>query len=133
MSRRKKKRASVHERPQGGLELWWWLFMRLSGLALLALALGHLAIMHMVHSVEEVSYEFVAQRYSTTFNFWRWYDWALLTLALLHGVNGLRTIIDDYVDHDVVRLMLLMALFVGGTFLWGIGSIVVLAFTPVGA
>ena len=128
---KKKKAVIAHERPQGGVELWWWLFMRLSGIALLVLALGHLIIMHMIHPVEEISYEFVARRYTTAFSGWRWYDWWMLSLAMLHGVNGMRTIIDDYVEHDVWRLILLLGLFVGGTFLWGIGSIVILAFQPV--
>ncbi len=51
-------------RPTGGLELWSWLFMRLSGLLLLFLALGHLVIMHLVHNVDEISYAFVASRYA---------------------------------------------------------------------
>ena len=32
------------ERPTGGFELYAWLFMRVSGVLLLFLALGHLAI-----------------------------------------------------------------------------------------
>ena len=34
------------ERPAGGWELWTWLFMRISGVVLLVLAVGHILIMH---------------------------------------------------------------------------------------
>ncbi|MCA1726940.1 MAG: hypothetical protein LC722_04615, partial [Actinobacteria bacterium] len=37
------------DRPAGrGAEFWWWLFMRLSGLVLLVLAVGHVLIMHVI-------------------------------------------------------------------------------------
>src|SRR5438046_1438851 len=36
------------ERPIGGLELWGWLFMRISGIVLLVLAVGPTLIMHVV-------------------------------------------------------------------------------------
>jgi succinate dehydrogenase / fumarate reductase membrane anchor subunit len=38
---------------------------------------------------------------------WRLYDWLLLTLALLHGMNGLRVVIDDYVHERGARLTLM--------------------------
>ena len=83
-------------RPTGGLELWSWLFMRLSGLVLLLLALGHLVIMHLIHNVDEINYAFVANRYAGWF--WRGYDLLLLVFAMIHGTNGARIIIDDYVS-----------------------------------
>src|SRR5437588_718049 len=36
------------ERPAGGYELWSWLFMRISGILLLVLAVGHVVIMHVL-------------------------------------------------------------------------------------
>ncbi len=45
-----------------------------------------------------------AMRYTNPF--WRLYDWLLLTLALLHGMNGLRVVIDDYVRSRGWRLTL---------------------------
>src|SRR5262245_39903591 len=80
--------------PSGGVELFAWIFMRVSGLLLLFLALGHLAVMHLINNVDNIDYAFVAARFATPF--WRTYDWLMLVLALLHGLNGLRVIIDDY-------------------------------------
>jgi succinate dehydrogenase / fumarate reductase membrane anchor subunit len=50
------------------------------------------------------SYQLVQIRYANPF--WRLYDWLLLTLALLHGMNGLRIVIDDYVHSRGWRLSL---------------------------
>lgn len=80
--------------PPGGFDRFAWFFMRLSGVALLFLALGHLTVMHLVNSIDTVDYAFVAARYATPF--WRTYDGLLLILALLHGFNGLRVIAQDY-------------------------------------
>ncbi len=81
-------------RPAATWEFYSWYFMRLSGLLLVILALGHFALMHLVHSILEVDYDFAARRWAIPA--WRLYDWLLLTLALLHGCNGLRVVVDEY-------------------------------------
>ena len=69
--------------------------MRVSGLVLVFLALTHFAITHIVYDVVETDAAFVADRWDNPL--WRLFDWSLLALALLHGLNGLRWSIDDYV------------------------------------
>jgi succinate dehydrogenase / fumarate reductase membrane anchor subunit len=76
-------------------EAWSWAFMRLSGLALVLLALVHFTITHIVNDVARTDYDFVAERWHNPA--WRVFDWLLLVLALTHGANGLRWIVDDYV------------------------------------
>lgn len=111
------------------MELWAWVFMRVSGVALLFLALGHLIIVHLINNVDEISYAFVANRYAGWF--WRAYDLALLVLAMSHGVNGMRTIIDDHVHARRWRRLALGALYLvcGGLLLLGAG--VAIFFQPV--
>jgi len=115
-------------RPSGGLELWSWFFMRISGLVLLGLALGHMVIMHLINNVDAIDFNFVAERYRGWF--WRGYDGLLLVLALIHGLNGVRILIDDYVHPDRPRRIALWALYlVGGVFL-ALGLSVLLFFQP---
>ena len=95
-------------RPTGGLELWSWIFMRFSGLVLLFLAIGHLVIMHLINNVDAIDYAFVVRRFAG-WN-WRLYDLAMLVLAMIHGVNGARYVIDDYVHHPVWRRLALTLL-----------------------
>ena len=88
-------------------ERWSWYFFRLSGLALVFLAVGHVVIMHLINSVDTIDYQFVVERWRSAG--WRVYDWLLLTLALTHGMNGLRVVIDDYVHRPARRRVLLGA------------------------
>ena len=71
--------------------------MRISGIVLVFLVLIHLYMMHLVdEGVERVDFAFVAERWDNVG--WKTFDWVMLFLALLHGANGLRIIIDDYVQ-----------------------------------
>src|SRR4029434_5831336 len=84
-------------RPAGGLELYAWLFMRVSGLTLIVMVLIHFAIMHVINDIQDINFAFVVKRFATPF--WISYDLVMLVLALFHGLNGFRTLL----DHDVER------------------------------
>src|SRR5215813_8148463 len=86
-----------------GWETFSWWFFRVSGVALIFLAIIHLIVMHVANDVSATGYDFVAARYANPF--WRVYDLLLLTLALLHGLNGLRIAVDDYVRPRGWRLL----------------------------
>ncbi len=117
------------DRPVGGFELWAWLFMRISGLVLVVLAVGHVVIMHAVgDGVGRVNFAFVAVRWQSPF--WRTWDWAMLVLALIHGINGLRTITLDYVPRAAARFALNMLFYVVGFGLFVLGTVVVFTFDP---
>jgi succinate dehydrogenase / fumarate reductase membrane anchor subunit len=115
------------ERPVGGFELWTWLFMRISGIVLLFLAVGHVLIMHIPDGgVKRINFAFVAVRWQSPF--WRTWDWMLLTLALIHGINGLRNITLDYVNRSGVRFAANMFFYVLGFALFILGTVIVLTF-----
>ncbi len=117
------------ERPVGGYELWAWLFMRISGILLLVLAVGHVLIMHVVGGgVGRVNFGFVALRWQHPF--WRTWDWMMLSLALLHGVNGLRTVILDYVRTPWPRFAMTWFFNLVGLVMFALGSVVVFTFNP---
>lgn len=113
----------------GGFELWAWVFMRISGLVLLVLAVGHTLIMHLPSGgVDRVDFGFVAGRWASPF--WRTWDWMLLTLALIHGINGLRNITLDYVRRPGARFALNMLFYVLGFTLFILGTVIVVTFDP---
>jgi succinate dehydrogenase / fumarate reductase, membrane anchor subunit len=107
-----------------------WYFMRISGVLLVLLALGHMLIMHVLVELagEEINFEFVARRYSVPF--WRIYALLLLLLAMVHGVNGARIIIGDYVGRGFIRSFLVVGLVATGAFLLLVGILVVAFFDP---
>ena len=114
-------------RPVGGFELWSWLFMRISGIVLLVLAVGHTLIMHVIDDgVDRVDSSFIAERWGSPF--WRSWDWALLVLALIHGVNGLRVITLDYVRPAGARFALNMFFYTLGFLLFVLGTVIVFTF-----
>jgi succinate dehydrogenase / fumarate reductase membrane anchor subunit len=81
-------------------ERYAYLFMRLSGIALLLLAVGHMLLQHVLNSVHNLTLQFVA----TQWNSWGWktYDMGLLVFAAVHGFNGLRNVLEDYIHNDAV-------------------------------
>lgn len=108
------------------IERFWWSFMRVSGLIIVPLVFGHLAMMHVIQGVFDItaaghtvvgttatgaaqignaindsatSVEFVAERWNFLFAgvaVWKLYDLALLALVVIHGFNGLRIVLTDY-------------------------------------
>ncbi len=114
-------------RPSGGgFETFSWYFFRVSGVALIFLAIIHLFLNHVATDVSCTSYQLVQIRYSNPF--WRVYDWLLLTLALLHGVNGLRIVIDDYVQSRGWRLSLQSLLGIMTLVFFFLGTITLVTF-----
>jgi len=119
------------ERVAGSnFELWSWYFFRLSGLLLVFLALGHLVIMHLVNNVDTIDYDWVAARWATLG--WRMYDWLLLSLALLHGMNGLRVVVDDYVHRHGWRVVAMSTLWTLTLAFMALGTLAVVTFQPPG-
>jgi succinate dehydrogenase / fumarate reductase membrane anchor subunit len=116
-------------RPTGGFEFWSWVFMRISAIVLLFLAVGHVLIMHIpAGGVSRVDFAFVAVRWQSPF--WRTWDWMMLTLALIHGINGLRVITLDYVRKPGWRVGLNFAYAIIGFTLFILGTVVVVTFDP---
>src|SRR5207302_9730466 len=113
----------------GGFETFTWYFMRISAIGLVFLAIIHLILNHVTTDVSCTSYQLIAVRYANPY--WRVYDWLLLTLALLHGMNGLRVVIDDYVRSQAwrVRIESTLALITLAFFM--IGTVTLITFQPV--
>ena len=110
-------------------ELYAWLFMRFSGLALIVLVLGHMFIMLMMDGgVHRINFGFVAGRWASPF--WQMWDLTMLWLAQLHGGNGLRTVIADYSRKDSTRFWLNALLAISMILVMGLGTYVIFTFDP---
>ena len=113
----------------GGFESFSWYFMRISATGLFFLAILHLIFNHVTTDVACTSYQLVALRYANPY--WRVFDWLLLTLALLHGMNGLRVVIDDYVGVRAWRIRLVSLVGAVVLTLFMIGAVTLITFQPV--
>ncbi|HEX7003960.1 MAG TPA: succinate dehydrogenase, hydrophobic membrane anchor protein [Trueperaceae bacterium] len=108
-------------------ELAWWVFMRISGLVLVFLVLGHVYFNNIVIDVAEVDYNYVAERLSKSWV--RIYDTFLLGFAMLHGVNGLRYSVEDYVQRPGRRFAWKVVLFTVSGIIFVLGAMTLWAFT----
>ena len=117
----------VGRRPRS-LESYLWLFMRLSGVALLLLAVGHMVMQHITHDVHDASWQCVIEsRWALTWI--RVWDFLLLGLAFIHGLNGFHTVMVDYVHNPTaVKIIRLLIVGVGGIIL--IMGAVAIIFAP---
>ncbi|MFC6089543.1 succinate dehydrogenase hydrophobic membrane anchor subunit [Saccharothrix sp. BKS2] len=114
---------------RNNFELYSWLFMRISGVALVVLVLGHLFIMNILDGgVHRINFGFVAGRWASPF--WQLWDLAMLWLAQIHGGNGLRTVINDYARKDATRFWLKVLLYVSMVLVISLGTYVIFTFDP---
>jgi succinate dehydrogenase / fumarate reductase membrane anchor subunit len=114
---------------RGNFEMLAWLFMRLSGVVLVVLIFGHLTVNLLVgEGIHAIDFGFVAGKWADPF--WQVWDLAMLWLAMLHGTNGVRTIINDYAEKDSTRLWLKIVLYAATTVIIILGTLVIFTFNP---
>ncbi|MGK9148922.1 succinate dehydrogenase hydrophobic membrane anchor subunit [Plantibacter flavus] len=110
-------------------EKWGWIYMRASGVILLVLIFGHLFVNLMVgDGIKAIDFAFVGGKLSNPF--WQWWDVAMLWLALIHGGNGMRTLVNDYATGRTIRGVLKIAILAAVAILIILGTLVVFTFDP---
>jgi succinate dehydrogenase / fumarate reductase cytochrome b subunit len=107
----------------GGVELFAWYFLRVSGLALVVLALTHIFITHYLNVPSETTSNFVLERWRNPL--WRTFDWLLLMASVTHGLIGLRLSVDDFLHRPGTRLFAQSVLWVLGFIFIGLGSVTI--------
>lgn len=120
---------SPRSRKAAKFERWGWLYMRVSGVFLLVLIFGHLIInLVMNGGITQISFAFVAGKWADPF--WKIWDGLMLWLALIHGTNGMRTIVNDYTEREGLRKLLNYTLWIVCAALIILGTLVVTTFDP---
>jgi succinate dehydrogenase / fumarate reductase membrane anchor subunit len=110
-------------------EKWGWIYMRASGLVLVVLIFGHLLInLVLGEGVKQIDFAFVAGKYATPF--WQVWDLLMLWLALIHGGNGMRTLVNDYAHNRIVNGILKWAILAAVVVLVVLGTLVIFTFDP---
>ena len=110
-------------------EKWGWIYMRVSGVLLVVLIFGHLFSNLMIgDGVHAIDFGFVGGKLSNPF--WMVWDTLLLWLALIHGANGMRTIVNDYVSRPGLAKTLRVLLFLAAALLILLGTLVIYTLDP---
>ena len=121
---------SPRTKKQANLEKYGWVFMRISGPFLVVLIFVHLISNLIVPDggIKAIDFAFVAGKWAAPF--WQWWDLAMLWLALIHGTNGMRTVVNDYTENVKVRKTLVTSLWAVCTTLIILGTLVIFTFDP---
>jgi succinate dehydrogenase hydrophobic anchor subunit len=77
--------------------------VRVTGLILAVLVLGHFAVTHIVTDVADTGSAFVAERWRSAIVLG--WDWLMLAAAVLHGAAGLRGIVVEYASPRLARYL----------------------------
>jgi succinate dehydrogenase / fumarate reductase membrane anchor subunit len=102
--------------------------MRLSGVLLLLLAVGHMLLQHVFRDVHNLTLQVVADAWRSWG--WRAYDLLLLIFAITHGFNGLRQVLEDYIHNPrTVRIVArVIVILVVATVIWS--AVAIFSFNP---
>jgi succinate dehydrogenase / fumarate reductase, cytochrome b subunit len=132
------RRGDTRKLKRNRFDQFMWVYMRVSGVLIIPLVFGHLAMMHVIQGVFKMTVagwtpvgttvinqsgtavEFVADRWNYIVGgvfIWRVYDILLLVFVVIHAFYGLHYVINDYVHNRTVNR---------GFQLAGIGAAVVL-------
>ena len=117
-----------HIKPRSNFERYAFLFMRLSGVLLLLLAVGHMLLQHVFRDVHNLTLQVVADVWRSWG--WRAYDLLLLIFAITHGFNGLRQVLEDYIHNPrTVRIVgRVIVILIVATIIWS--AIAIFSFSP---
>lgn len=113
-------------------ELFWWVFMRISGFLLIFLVFAHVFINNILVDAGTIDYDYVASRLTQPTV--KVFDSFLLGLALMHGANGLRFSIEDYVRNPRRRFWVKAIVFTlfGAVFVAGVMTLWAYSFDEMG-
>ncbi|WP_053352145.1 MULTISPECIES: succinate dehydrogenase hydrophobic membrane anchor subunit [Leucobacter] len=122
-------RSQAPAKKRTNWEKWGWIYMRVSGVLLVVLVFGHLFSNLMIgDGVHAIDFGFVGGKLSQPF--WKVWDTLLLWLALIHGANGMRTIVNDYVVRPGLAKAFKVSLFLSAALLILLGTIVIYTLDP---
>ncbi len=133
------RQAAARKNYQGStFELYAWFFMRVSGAILLFIVTFHLMYMHFIINggvfggggVASIDHATIKGRWTDPMwgSAWRSFDLMLLLFAMTHGTNGMRYILEDYVQHDGWRTIIKTAFYLASFILLVMGAYIIFAF-----
>ena len=120
---------SPRSRNGANWEKYGWMYMRASGVLLVVLIFGHLFTnLFLGEGIKAIDFAFVGGKWSDPF--WKVWDLLMLWLALIHGTNGMRTLVNDYTSKPKIAKTLNISLWAICAVLVTLGTLVIFTFDP---
>ncbi|MHB0924082.1 MAG: succinate dehydrogenase/fumarate reductase transmembrane subunit [Bellilinea sp.] len=87
-----------------------WKWMRYSAMLLIPLVGIHIVLQDVIVGVHSMDLNYVAERWANIF--WRAFDALLLGFTMAHGINGLRQVLNDFIQGERTRKIVSWGLFI---------------------
>ena len=87
-----------------------WKWMRYSAVLLIPLVGIHIVLQDVIVGVHSMDLNYVAERWANIF--WRAFDALLLGFTMAHGINGLRQVLNDFIQRERTRKIVSWGLFI---------------------
>ena len=87
-----------------------WKWMRYSAMLLIPLVGIHIVLQDVIVGVHSMDLNYVAERWANIF--WRAFDALLLGFTMAHGINGLRQVLNDFIQGERARKIVSWGLFI---------------------
>lgn len=87
-----------------------WKWMRYSAVLLIPLVGIHIVLQDVIVGVHSMDLNYVAERWANIF--WRAFDALLLGFTMAHGINGLRQVLNDFIQGERTRKIVSWGLFI---------------------
>jgi succinate dehydrogenase / fumarate reductase cytochrome b subunit len=107
--------------PGRNLETWSWLFMRWSGGLLILLIWAHVLANALLTGAHHIDLQYVADRWAQPLNWGA--TFTILFLAVIHGANGLRAVLADYVHGAAINRFINVVLVIACVVLVALGAV----------
>jgi succinate dehydrogenase / fumarate reductase membrane anchor subunit len=105
-----------------------WFLQRITGAFLLFGLLVHFWVLHFFPPEHgEITFETVMARLQHPL--WKTFDILFLLVVLYHGMNGIQIVINDYIQKNGWRILIVGFLWIGALFLLVKGTITILSLT----
>ena len=116
--------AKIVQKPKPNFEKQSWMFMRYSAILLIPLVWVHLILQDVIVGVHNIDLDYVALRWASLG--WRIYDSLLLAFAFAHGANGIRMVLNDFIQTDLGRKIMNWTLLILWIIISAIGAITII-------
>jgi succinate dehydrogenase / fumarate reductase membrane anchor subunit len=106
-----------------------WFLQRISAVVLFVIIIGHFVLYHFILHGDIEKTDVLK---FTRFSWFSLIQFLFLVTALYHGLNGTWAVIEDYIHHKILRLILFSLVLIVGLGLLFVGTLTIIKVSSIG-